>query len=117
MKIYFQLFTAFLFSVAFTTTTYSQKGIQTDTLMVTGVCEMCEKRIEKAAFIKGVKLANWDKESQQLTVIYKRKNTDLDKISTAVANAGHDNSKKKAPNNAYAKLPDCCAYRDGVEVH
>lgn len=117
MKTQFKILTAFLFFAFFSLTASAQKKIQTDTLSVTGVCEMCEKRIEKAAFIKGVKLTEWDKEAQRLTVIYKTKRTNLDEIATAVAQAGHDNGKKKAPKEAYAKLPDCCAYRDGVEVH
>ncbi len=117
MKTQFQILTAFSFFLFLSLTATAQKKIQTDTLEVTGVCEMCQKRIEKAAFIKGVKLAEWDKDSQRLTVIYKTKKTDLDEISTAVANAGHDNGKKKAPAEAYAELPDCCAYRDGVEAH
>ena len=117
MKTQFQILTSFIFFLLLSFTAISQKKVQTDTLKVAGVCEMCQKRIEKAAFIKGVKLAEWDKNAQQLTVIYKTKKTDLDEIATSVANAGHDNGKKKAPEEAYAELPDCCAYRDGVKVH
>lgn len=117
MKTLFQILITFALTLFITDAATAQKKIQTDTLTVAGVCEMCEKRIENAAFVKGVKLAEWNKNAQQLTVIYKTKKTDLDKIATAVANAGHDNSKKKAPKEAYAELPDCCAYRDGVKVH
>ena len=117
MKTQFQLLAAIVFSIFITTTAISQNKLQTDTITVNGVCEMCQKRIEKAAFIKGVKLAEWDKNAQHLTVIYKTKNTNLDEITTAIAKAGHDNDHKKAPDSAYAELPDCCAYRHGVEVH
>lgn len=117
MKTSFLILSIFAFSLLFTLTATAQNKLQTDTLAVTGVCEMCQKRIEKAAFIKGVKLAEWDKNTQKLSVIYKTKNTNLDQIATAVALAGHDNGKKNAPNSAYAELPDCCAYRHGVEVH
>lgn len=92
--------------------------IQTDTLTVNGVCEMCKKRIEKAAFIKGVKMAEWDKYAQKLTVIYKTKKTSADLICRSVADAGHDTDKIKATDEAYGQLPDCCAYRDeALEVH
>ena len=117
MKTQFQILLAFTLSLFFTVTATAQKNIVTDTLKVTGVCEMCQKRIQDAAFISGVKLAEWDQNTQQLLVIYKSKKTDLNQIASAVAKVGHDNEKMKAPDEAYAKLPDCCAYRDGVEVH
>jgi len=117
MKTPFQILSAIILSLLFTLPATAQNKFQTDTLAVTGVCEMCQKRIEKAAFIKGVKMAEWDKNTQQLKVIYKTKNTNLDEIASAVAFAGHDNARKKAPDSAYAELPDCCAYRHGVEVH
>lgn len=92
--------------------------IQTDTVTVNGVCDMCKNRIEKAAIIKGVKMAEWDKYAQKLTVIYKSKKTDIQTICSAVAEAGHDTKKVKAKEEAYASLPDCCAYRNSeLEVH
>ena len=78
---------------------------------------MCEKRIEEAALIKGVKLAEWSKETQTIKVMYKAQKTDLKNIKQAIADAGHDTDSLKAAEAVYAKLPDCCAYRDGVEVH
>lgn len=117
MKTQFQIFTAFIFFLFLSLSASGQNKIQTDTLTVSGVCEMCQKRIENAAFVKGVKSASWSADNQLLTVIYKGKKTDLDEISKAVAKAGHDNSRAKAPDEAYSELPDCCAYRDGVKVH
>ncbi len=84
---------------------------------VEGVCGMCKTRIENAATIKGVKLAEWDQESSMLRVIYKTKKTNEEAIQQAVADHGHDTDKVKAKDDAYAKLPGCCAYRDGVEKH
>ena len=78
---------------------------------------MCKERIEEAALIKGVRLATWDKEAQTLKVMYKAGKVELDSIKMHVAKAGHDTDSIKAPDSAYAKLPGCCAYRDGVEVH
>lgn len=84
---------------------------------VSGVCKMCEKRIEKAALIKGVKFAEWKKETQILKVIFKPQSVSEEDIHNAVAKVGHDTEKVKAADSIYKKLPDCCAYRDGVKVH
>ena len=84
---------------------------------VQGVCDMCKSRIENAALIKGVKFAEWIKEAQTLTVVYKPAKVDEMTIHEAVAQAGHDTSMVKAEKQAYKKLPGCCAYRDGVKVH
>src|SRR5690606_31642459 len=117
IKTTYQFFSILFFGLILAGPAWSQSKVATDTLTVTGICDMCQKRIEKAAFVKGVKWAEWDKNTQQLVVIYRSKKTDLDQIASAVADAGHDNARQKAPDEAYAKLPDCCAYRDGVEVH
>lgn len=94
-----------------------KKKLETCEFKVSGVCDMCEQRIEHAALIKGVRYAEWDKEKQMLKVIYKTKHTNEQAIHEAVANAGHDTGKVKAPQESYEKLPACCAYRDGVEIH
>ena len=91
--------------------------IKTEEFVVSGVCKMCKKRIEKAALIKGVKLAEWNKGSQTLKVMYSPKKVEADSILKAVAKAGHDTDKFKADKEIYGKLPDCCKYRDGIKVH
>lgn len=93
------------------------KKFQTEEFTVLGVCEMCQKRIEKAALISGVVSTKWDKYSQKLEVIFKTKKTSLKEIKHAVADAGHDTDDIKATDEAYQKLPDCCAYREDVKVH
>ena len=37
---------------------------------VNGVCEQCKKRIEDAAYAKGVKYADWDVDTHLLTLKY-----------------------------------------------
>ena len=93
------------------------KKVITAEFKVEGVCNMCKERIENAALIKGVKFAEWSKEKQVLKVIYKSKHTDELSIHKAVAKAGHDTEKEKASSAIYGKLPNCCAYRDGVKIH
>ena len=77
---------------------------------------MCEKRIEKAALIKGVKMAEWDKQTQMLTVHFSAKVKEED-IHKAVAKVGHDTDLLKAKDEVYQTLNACCKYRDGQEVH
>lgn len=107
----------FLSILFFGYTNLSAQKIKKDEIAVSGVCGMCEKRIEAAALIKGVKMAEWDKVEQTLTVIYKTKSVCIDDIQQAVANAGHDTDEHLAPDSVYTTLPACCAYRDGIKVH
>ncbi len=120
MKIAFKLISFVLFLFLYLTPGMAQEGVKkvvTAEIKVAGVCKMCEARIEKAALIKGVKFAEWKKETQMLKVIYKSKQVSEEDIHKAVAKAGHDTQKVKAPDKVYKQLPDCCLYRDGVEVH
>jgi hypothetical protein len=93
------------------------RKVQTVELKVKGVCGMCEDRIENAALIKGVKLADWDKETEILKVVYKPAKIDIVEVHKSVAKAGHETDKVKADKEAYEKLPACCKYMDGAEKH
>ena len=96
----------------------SSSSLTTDTIKVTGVCGMCKRRIETAVYgVRGVKNAAWDSKKQALTVSYDSKKATNETIQNRIAAAGHDTEKVKADDKAYGKLPDCCRYRDGVEVH
>ena len=97
--------------------TYEKENVKTIEFKVSGVCEMCEKRIEDAALIKGVKMADWNKEAQKIKVVYRPDKTSEQTIHQAIAKVGHDTEKLKAPAEAYNKLHDCCKYRDGQAVH
>lgn len=88
------------------------KKVETVTFTVKGNCEQCKNRIENAADIKGVKLAQWDEKTQQLTVTYRADKVTPEKIKEAVLKSGHDVEDRKAPDNTYNKLPDCCKFRD-----
>ena len=37
--------------------------------------------------------------------------TNSEAIQKAIAQAGHDTEKFKAPDNVYKELPECCLYR------
>ena len=94
----------------------SKKKIVKTTFWVNGVCEMCQARIQKAALsTKGVKLAKWHIESDQLTVIYKTKQCSLADIKQNIANVGHDCEGFRAPDEVYENLHSCCRYdRDNL---
>ena len=95
----------------------ASKETKTIEFEVNGVCGMCKNRIENGALIKGVKQVAYDQESSKLKVIYRTDKVTEDEIHKAVASVGHDTEKAKATEEAYSKLPGCCAYRDGVEKH
>lgn len=98
--------------------TSSEAGLKTESFKVIGVCGMCKRRIETAAFgVNGVKSAQWSADKQALTVSYDAKKANNEAIQKRVASAGHDTEKIKAEDKAYGNLPGCCKYRDGVEVH
>jgi mercuric ion binding protein len=80
-------------------------------ITVKGNCEMCKKRIEKAAYsVSGVKSAVWTADSQQLVLIVNEQKTASTQVEKAIAKAGHDTQKFKATDEDYANLHDCCAY-------
>lgn len=89
----------------------------TEELNVYGNCGQCEARIENAALIKGVRMAEWDKYKQKLTIVYRPDKISSDEVLKAVAAVGHDSDKFKAPEKVYSELPKCCAYREAINVH
>ena len=86
--------------------------LKTVSFKVSGNCEMCKERIEKVAkSVVGVGSANWNVADKQITVKFGQGKTSKEAIQKAIAMAGHDNEKFKAPDDVYNKLPECCLYR------
>ncbi|MDD4190007.1 MAG: ATPase [Mangrovibacterium sp.] len=112
----FLLFFCIVFSVSLFADE-KKKKVTTIEFSVSGVCDMCEKRIENAALIKGVKMAEWDKHEQKIKVVYRPDKTDEGTIHRAIAKVGHDTDKVKASAEAYNKLHECCKYREGHHIH
>ena len=101
--------------------TYAQEKVDkkhTETMFeVKGVCKMCKERIEEAAiYTKGVKFAEWNKETQKIKVLYRHDKVSEEKIHQNIAKSGHTTEKIKASEETYAQLPACCKYLE-VEVH
>lgn len=79
---------------------------------VYGNCDMCKKRIEKAAFsVPGVKSAQWHQDHQDLHLIIDENKCSVEDVKAAVAKSGHDTKDVKAKDDDYAKLHGCCQYR------
>ncbi len=78
---------------------------------VNGNCEMCKKRIEKAAFsVSGVKSAEWHIDDHMLHLIINEEKCSLSDIKKAIAKVGHDTDEVKATEEEYGKLHGCCLY-------
>lgn len=116
MKI--KIFSTLLVSliIAFAAQAQDQK-VTTCEFEVQGVCKMCKERIQEAAYIKGVKLAEWDIESGKFKAVFRNDKTTEELIHQAIADAGHTTEKLAANPDAYAALPNCCKYDDGIKKH
>ena len=78
---------------------------------VNGNCDMCKKRIEKAALsVKGVKSAVWHADHQDMHLILDENKCTVDQVHEAVAKVGHDTEKVKATDEAYNNLHGCCQF-------
>ncbi|OWP85381.1 metal transporter [Flavobacterium davisii] len=78
---------------------------------VNGNCEMCKKRIEKAAFsVSRVKMAQYNIEEKMLHLVINEEKTTLLDIERAIGKIGHDTKNVKANKEDYEKLHGCCQY-------
>ena len=112
MKTLVKIILIAILAFVFTSNTNAQSATtKTETIKVSGNCEMCKARIEKAAKIDGVTKAEWSEKTKTLTATFNPAKTSIDAIGKKVAAAGHDNDKAKATDVAYNKLPSCCKYR------
>jgi len=100
--------------LAFCQTSSSQKASldTTVTFFVAGICEMCEQRIEEAAKVRGVTLADWSVMTRMLKLTYNPRIASLPKIQNRILAVGHDLKDRKANNAVYKALDECCLYRD-----
>lgn len=86
------------------------KNVTTENVKIAGSCAQCKEGIEAAAFEKNISKASWDKETKVAAVTFDNKKTSLDAILKKIALAGYDNKSYLAPDDAYAKLEECCRY-------
>ncbi len=86
------------------------KNVVETQFFVDGKCEMCEKRIENILDTKGIINADWDLETKQCKVVFRKDKITEDEIHKLLSNGGHDTQKMKASDDAYNKLHHCCKY-------
>ncbi|MEO9805135.1 MAG: cation-transporting ATPase [Reichenbachiella sp.] len=112
------IYTLFLVAIPFLANAQKkEKSIATCEFTVEGVCEMCKERIEEAALIRGVKMAEWDQPTGVLKAVYRKDKISEREIHEAIAAVGHATDQVQANAAAYDRLPKCCAYNDGVDKH
>ena len=89
----------------------SSEGMVEATFEVNGNCGMCKKTIEKSlADFPGVGTADWNVDTDMLTVSYDTSATSLQKIGERVASVGYENEYAEASEEAYDELAPCCQY-------
>ncbi len=101
-----------LFILSFSALSLNAQSQIDTSLVVNGVCGMCQNTIEKAAKLEGVEKASWDKNTKILKVSFDSQKVDLEKIYKSVAASGYDTEYLAAPDEAYNSLHSCCMYRD-----
>jgi mercuric ion binding protein len=102
----FKLFIIALFAIV--GTSQAQKT-QTVVIHTSAECGQCEERLEKGLnYTKGVIYAELDLETQNVTIKYSTKKTDVAKLKTAINELGYDADDQKTTAVALEKLPECC---------
>jgi Cu(I)/Ag(I) efflux system membrane fusion protein len=94
------------------------EGMKESKFEVSGNCDMCKARIEKAALsVDGVAHANWNKDSKYISVHFDESKTNTRSISKAIIDVGHSTEFEKVPDAVYNELPACCKYtQDDVDL-
>jgi len=83
----------------------------TETFLVHGNCGMCEKTIEGAMDdVTGVSTADWNKDTDQITVSFDPAVITLDNIKQKIADVGYDSESHRSTETTYDGLPACCKY-------
>ena len=82
------------------------------TFRVEGACGMCKERIENTATLHGAQSAEWDWQTNMLTIVIDESQLKISTIKNEIALAGHDNGSFKTPEEVYENLPGCCQYRE-----
>ena len=109
MKTLFGIALSLLISIS----AQAQSKITNTTLEVDGVCGMCKKRIENAAYLPGVKKVNWDVETHALSLTFRNDKVSQEEIIASINEAGHDVESAPASTEQYENIHGCCRYRDG----
>lgn len=96
--------------LSFTACNAQIKNAKTVTAKIYGNCEMCKKTIEKAGNSKNLVKVDWNKDTKTTSVTFDSIKTNPAEILKRIALAGYDSDQFLAPDEVYAKLPECCQY-------
>jgi hypothetical protein len=102
--------TSGVFTFAQTPNPSQTAQLKTETFSVSGMCDMCKTRIEKAAKTSGVSTAEWKKDTKVLTLVYNPSVVTSETVQKKIAAVGHDTGKFRADDKVYNSLPGCCKY-------
>jgi copper chaperone CopZ len=84
---------------------------ETKKFTVYGNCGMCKRTIEGALKdVKGVQSAEWNMETDEMTVTFNPHKISLDAIKQKIADVGYDTDTHRAKQEVYEALPGCCQY-------
>jgi len=100
-----------IFFILISSTLYAQKApkFQTVVIKTSAECGDCKDRIEGYFnYIKGVKFAELDVPSKNLTIKFATSKFTLQEIKERVTQIGYDADELKANPEAQKKLPLCC---------
>ncbi len=92
--------------------------VKNDTIIITtsAQCEICKERIEKnLVYEPGIKSANLNLETKNVTIVYKPEKIDANKIKEVISKTGYDADEIPADEKAYSKLPPCCQKNSNVK--
>lgn len=92
------------------------KNEKKENIKIFGNCNMCKSTIEKAGNVKNIAKVEWNKDSKMAAIAYDQKATSLDEILKRIALAGYDSDSFRAPDDVYAKLPECCQYDRAIKT-
>lgn len=99
-----------------TSTSKTKKKVTTEVFTVYGNCGMCERTIEGSLTgVKGIKKADWDKDTDQMTVSFNPTVITIDQIKQRIADVGYDSDTHRAKDEVYDDLPGCCQYTRPVK--
>ena len=110
MNVIKNIFAILLVSITFSGIAQTSKKYTEINFRVEGNCGMCEKRIENALDIKGVKLADWNVKTKNCRVVFKNTVITEEEIHKIIAKEGHTTEMVKATKEDYDNLHGCCKY-------
>ena len=90
-------------------TTFGQKKVEEVVIHTSAECESCKERLEaKLNYTAGIKFADLDVPTKNLTVKFNTAKISLQEIKTIISDLGYNADDLPANPEAYEALPSCC---------